>query len=207
MIPAGNRTLLLIISGPSGAGKTTLCDRLVKDFGSLSYSVSCTTRSPRSNEVDGESYYFLDEGLFRARLSENAFLEHAEVHGNWYGTLRGTVYDSLDRGGDILMDIDVQGAEQIRDYARKADEADAVRASLVDIFVAPPSLEELGHRIRGRGMDDGKTIDRRMKQAEKEMERAGEYQYLVVNDGIEEAYGVLKAIVIAERHRQKPATR
>jgi guanylate kinase len=203
MIESGNRSLLLIISGPSGTGKTTLCDRLVKDFDRISYSVSCTTRSPRANEIDGQSYHFLDEESFRSHLSQNAFLEHAIVHGNFYGTMRTTVYNALEAGRDILMDIDVQGADQIRQYARNADPGDAVRGGWVDVFVAPPTMEALSRRLRDRGMDNADAIELRMKQAENEMARAGEYGYLVVNDGIEEAYNILKSIVVAEHHRRR----
>lgn len=203
MMESRNRSLLLIISGPSGTGKTTLCDRIVKDFSRISYSVSCTTRSPRANEIDGQSYHFLDEKSFRSRLSQDAFLEHATVHGHLYGTMRASVYDALGAGGDVLMDIDVQGAEQIRQYARNAPSGDAVRNAWVDVFVAPPSMEALSLRLRDRGMDHGDVIERRMKQAENEIARAGEYDYLIVNDGIDEAYGVLKAIVVAEHHRMR----
>ncbi|MCB1101777.1 MAG: guanylate kinase, partial [Kiritimatiellae bacterium] len=114
MINVKPRPLLLAISAPSGTGKTTLCDRLVSEFPSMKYSVSCTTRSPRDGEIDGVDYLFLDEAAFVARIAEGAFLEHASVHGYRYGTLRETVLDAFAAGQDVVMDIDVQGAEQIR---------------------------------------------------------------------------------------------
>ncbi len=197
--------VLMIVSAPSGAGKTTLCDRLLAEFPSLAYSVSCTTRAPRAGEVDGEDYHFLSEAEFRRRLDAGDFLEHATVHGNLYGTPRSLVERSLNAGRDVLMDIDVQGAAQIRAVARRAPPEDPVRRGYADVFIAPPSLDVLRRRLEGRGTDAPDVIERRLRKAEAEMARSDEYMHVVVNDVLDEAYARLRAVFTAARARGAPS--
>ena len=193
--------LLLIVSAPSGAGKTTLCDRLLRVNPGMVYSVSCTTRPPREGECDGVDYTFLSDDEFQRRIRKEAFLEHARVHGYEYGTLRDPVLASLKAGFDVVMDIDVQGAAQIRESLGRLPDGDPMRIAYVDLFISPPSLEELKRRLISRGKDTSEVVERRLRQAREEMARCGEYQYGLVNEDLEEAAKVLEAIVIAERHR------
>ena len=196
-----DRPLLIVVSAPSGAGKTTLCNMLLENFERLDYSVSCTTRAPRAGEIDGRSYHFMNEAEFERRVAAGLFLEHARVHGALYGTLKASIEEILVRGDDVIMDIDVQGAAQIRAQVRALPEDHPIRRGFVDIFIAPPSIAELRRRLEGRAKDSAETIDRRVRQAESEMQSAGEYRYLVLNDDLNKAYDVLRAIVIAEHHR------
>lgn len=183
---------LFILSAPSGAGKTTLLKRVMAGLGNLAFSVSHTTRSPRPGEEDGVDYHFVSPLEFAGMRGQGLFLEWAEVHGNFYGTSRPAVMDQLGRGVDVVLDIDVQGASIIaRDEALAA----------VSIFVAPPSLEELERRLRGRGTESDETIAVRLGNAAREMAAASQYQYLVINDVLEEAVVTLKAVLIAERSR------
>ncbi len=194
------RALLLVVSAPSGAGKTTLCERLLAETPGMERSVSCTTRAPRGNEVDGKAYRFLSPAEFERRVAAGDFLEHAVVHGNRYGTLREPVEQALAAGRSVMLVIDVQGAAQVRQSARAA--GGLLRRSYVDIFVAPPSLETLRERLVRRNEDTPEVIDRRVRNAAQEMARRGEYRHLVVNDDIETAYRELRAIVNAERCRR-----
>jgi guanylate kinase len=198
-IPA-RPSLLLIVSAPSGAGKTTLCRRLLEEYPAMSYSISCTTRPPREGERDGREYFFLAEEEFHRRIEAMAFLEFARVHGHWYGTPRRLVEETLAAGRDVLMDIDVQGAAQIRAALHHAAPDDRMRRAYVDVFVAPPSIEELRRRLVARAQDADDVIRRRIDQAEREMRHAAEYQYVLVNDRLDEAFDVLRSIVVAERH-------
>lgn len=192
------RALLIVVSAPSGAGKTTLCDRLLAAHPGLAYSVSCTTRSPRGQERHGREYYFLTEGEFRRRLADGEFLEHAEVHGHLYGTLRSEVEARLRAGRSVLMDIDVQGAAQIRAALPCLPPDDPIRRGFVDVFIAPPSLEALRERLTKRGEDAAANIERRLRNAEGEMRRSGEYRHVVVNDRLDWALGELEAVLAAE---------
>ncbi|HIE10495.1 MAG TPA: guanylate kinase, partial [Kiritimatiellae bacterium] len=194
------RSLLLVVSAPSGAGKTTLCRRLLEEFERIRYSVSCTTRPPRGRERSGRDYVFLSEAEFRRMAERDEFLEYACVLGHWYGTPRGPVVEALKSGWDVLMDIDVQGASTIRSMARSLPAGDPLREGFVDIFIAPPSLEELRRRLRRRKEDSSDTIEFRLRQAEKELEHWREYQYLLVNDDVEQAYDVFRSIVLAEHY-------
>jgi guanylate kinase len=191
---------MLVVSAPSGAGKTTLCRRLLDANRGLRYSISCTTRPPREGESNGRDYHFLSEREFRERLERGEFLEHAQVYQNFYGTLRSSVEDLLVKGMDVLLDVDVQGARQLR---RKAQElaGTPIGRSYADVFIAPPSLAELRRRIESRGQDSVEVIERRMKAAEAEMAAMGEYRYLVVNDAIDPALEALQAVLMAEKHR------
>jgi len=195
------RALLLVISAPSGAGKTTLCRRLLEEFPQMAYSVSCTTRPPRGRERSGRDYRFLSEEEFRDLIERGEFLEHAEVHGYRYGTLRAPVEDALRAGRDVLMDIDVQGARTLRRMAQELGRGNPIHEGYVDVFIAPPSLEELRRRLEARREDAPETIELRMRQAAEELRHWDEYRYLVVNDDFDRAYDALRSIVVAEHHR------
>lgn len=186
---------LIIISAPSGTGKTTLCDRLLQDYPELVYSVSCTTRDPRGEEEDGVDYYFRSEEDFKRLLGEDAFLEHACVHGNYYGTLASPVREALSQGLSVLLDIDVEGAAKVRKSIAAASPSDPLKNGTVDIFIAPPSMEALRFRLESRGEDSPETIEKRLKNAQGEMERASEFKYRIVNDDLEVAYKELKAVL------------
>jgi guanylate kinase len=187
--------MLLVVSGPSGSGKTTLCRRLA-DSGEVRYSISCTTRAPRPGEQTGRDYHFMDRAEFEARLAAGDFLEHAEVHGNFYGSLKSEVVARLDAGEDVVMDIDVQGAAQIRQCADPL-----IRRASVDLFVMPPGEEELRARLSGRGTDSAEIIALRMTNALDEMSHWHEYTYLLVSSTREEDYARFLALVTAERMR------
>jgi guanylate kinase len=189
------KPLMLAISAPSGAGKSTLCDKLVHDFSNIVYSISCTTRAPRGDEKDGEHYYFLSKKEFKSRIKKGEFLEYAKVHGNYYGTLEDTVLYTMEQGKHILLDIDVQGVEQIRNAIKGFDTNHPIRKGFIDIFILPPSLEELEKRLRGRGTDAEDVIQKRLKNAKKEIEQARLYGYEIVNDDLELAYTELKNII------------
>jgi guanylate kinase len=187
--------MLLVVSGPSGSGKTTLCRRLA-DAGEARYSISCTTRAPRPGERDGLDYHFLDRADFEARLAAGDFLEHALVHGSFYGSLKSEVIFNLDTGIDVVMDIDVQGAAQIRQCADPV-----IRRAFVDLFVMPPDEKELRARLSGRGTDSEETIDLRMTNALDEMKHQREYTYLLLSSTREEDYARFLSLVTAERMR------
>lgn len=196
------KPLLLVISAPSGAGKSSLCNRLIEKFPAMIYSISCTTRAPRGSEQNGVHYHFLSEEEFCARIANGEFLEHALVHGNRYGTLKQTVVDALAQGLDIIMDIDVQGAQQIRSACAAMRNDDAIRQSFVDIFIAPPSMEELQRRLCGRGTDSADVIERRMRNAEEEIKHQPHYQYTVINNVFEHAADELVKIITSEHHNR-----
>ncbi len=198
MSQENNRSLCVVVSAPSGAGKTTLCEMLLAEFPAMAYSVSCTTRPVRPGELDGRSYMFMDAREFKRRIEAGEFIEHAEVHGHLYGTRRRDVEDALAAGRDVLMDIDVQGAEAVRKLAAAAPDSDIGRAYL-DIFVMPPSVEVLEQRLRGRGKDSAAVIRQRLLNARREMDRRGEYRYTIVNDALDEAYARLRSIILSER--------
>ena len=183
---------LFILSAPSGAGKTTLLKRVMADLPGLAFSVSHTTRQPRSGEQDGVDYHFVSRDRFEAMREQGIFLEWAEVHGNLYGTSRPAVLAQLATGFDVILDLDVQGAAILRASA-------AIPAA--SLFISPPSLLELERRLRGRETDSEETILLRLKNARKEMQAAVDYEYLIINDRLEQAIDTLRAIVIAERSR------
>ncbi len=192
------KPLLIIISAPSGTGKSTLCDRLLSDFPEISYSVSCTTRQPRGQEEDGVDYYFSTMEGFKQKIAQGELLEYATVHGNYYGTLRTPIDEAFKEGQSILLDIDVAGAEQVRAVIEDLDDDDPLKAGFVDIFIEPPSIEELRRRLETRAEDDADTIELRLNNASGEMARAGEYRYRVMNDDIEIAYRKLKDIIMVK---------
>lgn len=188
---------LFILSAPSGAGKTTLIQSLVEggfaDFGGLAFSVSHTTRKPRQGEIDGRDYHFVDRATFEAMVEADAFLEWAKVHDNFYGTSREEVFPRLERGIDVLLDIDVQGADQVLARCPEAH----------GIFVLPPSYEVLERRLRSRGLDDERTIARRLAVSLAEIERYDRYRYVIINDDARRASEVLAAIILEKRHRRE----
>ncbi|MFW2343612.1 guanylate kinase [Brevundimonas sp.] len=187
------RGVLLIVASPSGAGKTSLCRRLMADHGGLELSVSMTTRAIRPGEQAGRDYHFVDETEFQRLIEADAFLEWANVHGNLYGSPRAPVDRALAEGRDVLFDIDWQGA---REVARRCPE-DAVR-----VFILPPSLEELRRRLVTRSQDAEDVIDRRIRNAKGEIEHAAEFDYVFVNDDFDRSYAELAHIYHAERSRR-----
>ena len=189
------KPLFIVMSAPSGAGKTTLCDLLLQSYPEICYSVSCTTREPRLNEEDGVDYHFLSVEAFKKMIEEGLFLEYARVHDNYYGTLKAPVYEVLREGQCMLLDIDVAGAEQVRNHVAALPEGDPMRRGYIDIFIEPPSLDELVARLEHRGTDSQAVIDKRVRNAEKEMARAGEYMYQVTNDDLHTAFKRLCDII------------
>lgn len=180
--------LFIVISAPSGAGKTTLCDMLLQSYPELCYSVSCTTRKPRLNEEDGVDYHFLTIEAFKKLVAEGSFLEHALVHDNYYGTLKAPIYDALREGQCILLDIDVAGAEQVRKHVSELPDSDPMRRGFLDIFINPPSMDELLARLEHRGTDSPAVIEKRIRNAEQEMAHAGSYMYQIENDDLQTAF-------------------
>jgi len=190
------KPLFIVMSAPSGCGKSTLIDLLLQEYPDLVYSISCTTRAPRGDEEDGLDYHFLTVERFRELLAEDAFIEHAEVHGNYYGTLRKPIEEVLAEGNSMILDIDVVGAAKVRHFVmHHLPPDDPLRAGYVDIFINPPSLEELRARLEGRGTDAPDVIERRLANAEGEIARAGEYMFQVTNDDLQIAYRRLCDII------------
>ena len=189
MTEPSTKPILFLVSAPSGAGKTTLCHRLLEEEPLLRYSVSVTTRPPREGEVNGVDYEFTDRASFLRRVEDGDFLEYAEVHGNFYGTSRSKVEALLGEGYSVLMDVDVQGARQIREVLSRDEETD-----FFDVFISPPSMESLRIRLEGRGKDDASIIERRLKNAAREMEDAPRYAFQVVNDDLDIAFETLRSI-------------
>jgi guanylate kinase len=188
----GRRGLMLVLSSPSGAGKTTLSRRLLAEDHGVELSISVTTRQRRLSEVDGSDYHFIDRERYEAMLRNDELLEHAEVFGNCYGTPRKPVEAAIARGRDVLFDIDWQGTKQL---------IDTVRADLVTVFVLPPSLPELERRLKRRAEDSDETIHGRMAKAAEEISHYGDYDYIVINHDLEQAFRDVRAILAAERLR------
>ncbi|WP_040291760.1 guanylate kinase [Alishewanella agri] len=182
---------LFIISAPSGAGKSTLIQALLKRYSDMRLSVSHTTRAPRAGEQDGVHYHFTTIPDFQQRIANGEFLESAEVFGNYYGTSTQAIRELLSQGIDVFLDIDWQGAQQIR----------AKVAGTIGIFILPPSLDALQQRLTHRATDSAEVIAKRMAQAQSEMSHAFEYDYLIINDQLEQAYNELERIVLAQRNR------
>lgn len=201
MIKPKWKAMIIVVSAPSGAGKTTLCDKLQAEFKTLHYAITATTRPARDGEVDGKSYYFLSPSEFQKRLAADGFFETAIVHGYQYGSPKAPVVEALRAGKDVLMNLDVQGAARIRDVVRSAPPGDTLQTDLIDIFVVPPSLETLRNRLVKRGKDGAEVVERRLRQAEEEISHWREYKYMVVNDDLAEAYDNMRAIILAEHHR------
>lgn len=183
------KPLFIVLSAPSGCGKSTLIDMLLQEYPDMEYSISCTTRAPRGEEEDGLDYHFLTVARFRELIAEDAFLEYAEVHGNFYGTLRQPIVDVLNVGHSMILDIDVVGAAKVRHQVfHHLPPENPLRAGYMDVFINPPSMEELRARLEGRGTDAPAAIERRLANAEGEMARAGEYMFQVTNDDLALAY-------------------
>ena len=196
------RPLFIVMSAPSGCGKSTLIDMLLQEYPDLQYSISCTTRKPRGDEEDGIDYHFLTTDRFRELLAEGAFLEYAEVHGNYYGTLRQPIVDVLNEGNSMILDIDVVGAAKVRHQVmHHLPPTDPLRAGYMDIFINPPSMDALRARLEGRGTDAPDVIERRLANAEGEMARAGEYMFQVTNDELAVAYERLCDLIDAKSGR------
>jgi guanylate kinase len=185
---------LFIISAPSGTGKTTILKEILVGMQKVIFSVSHTTRSPRTGEKDGIDYYFIDKKTFAAMQKQELFLEWAEVHGNLYGTSIHKVQEATEQGLDVILDIDVQGARQVK--KRLGDKG-------AFIFVAPPSLEELARRLAGRSTETEADIATRLTNAKQEMKSITNYDYVIVNDSVDKAVEILKSIIIAERSRTR----
>ena len=182
------KPLFIVMSAPSGCGKTTLIDMILQEYGDIVYSISCTTRPPREGEEDGLDYHFLTRDRFEELLKENAFLEYAKVHDNYYGTLKAPIVEVLNEGNSMILDIDVQGAAKVRDYVRNLPNTDPLKIGYVDIFISPPSMEALRERLEGRGTDAQDVIEKRLHNAEGEIARAGEYMFQVTNDDLSHCY-------------------
>ena len=189
----GRRGLLLVLSSPSGAGKTTLSKRLLQVDSALGVSVSVTTRSPRRGEVDGQDYHFVSEAEFKRRLDAGELLEWAVVHGNYYASPRGPVEDALAAGRDTLFDIDWQGARQIREK---------MATDVVSVFILPPTGKALERRLMSRGQDSPEVVARRVANAAGEIAHWSEYDYVIVNTDIDASFATLSAILAAERHKR-----
>lgn len=182
--------MLLVISGPSGTGKGTLIKRLMEEDKSLVFSVSATTRAPRPGEINGVHYHFVSDEEYDQLVADNAFVEHATVHGNRYGTLRSEVYDRLARGENVVLDIDVQGALKVI----------ASEKEKVSIFILPPSMKILRERLTDRGTEPPEAVERRLHNALWEISQRDRYDYQVINDDLEDCLHTLQAIIEAEKH-------
>ena len=180
---------LYVVAAPSGAGKTTLVRMLLASEAGVNLSISHTTRSPRPGETDGREYHFVAVDVFRAMISRGEFLEWAEVHGNFYGTSKSRIAEQLAAGRDVLLEIDWQGAQQVRQQFPEA----------IGIFILPPSMEELTRRLTGRGTDAPEVVERRLAAAQAEMRHVGEFDYVIINDQLDQALDDLRAVVRAAR--------
>ncbi len=186
-----NRGVALIISGPSGVGKGTLLKMLMKEFPEINFSISYTTRKPRPGEIDGVDYVFVTKGRFFELVKEGMFAEWAEVHGNYYGTPKQEIENKLNKGIDVVFDIDVQGAVQLKQNLEDG----------VFVFILPPSLEELEKRLKKRRTDNEETIKIRLDNSKKEIKKYVEFDYVIVNDYLDDAYDKLRCIYLATKVR------
>lgn len=183
--------LLLVVSGPSGAGKGTICKALLARNPQIQISVSATTRNPRAGEVDGINYHFITRDTFEARIAEDGFIEHARVYDNYYGTPKANVMAALEAGEDMLLEIDIQGAMQVRE--RMPDG--------IYVFILPPSMSELKNRIIKRGSETEESLNKRFASAYQEIDFIKKYDYYIINDDLENAVTTLESIIRAEKHR------
>jgi guanylate kinase len=190
-IDATNSGLLIIVSGPAGSGKTTLCDRMLDEEPKIERVVTSTTRKPREGETDQVDYYFFDHDTFKAKIEAGEFYEYAHVHSNLYGTLKSEVQDKLAAGIDLLLNIDVQGAAQMRETAKQDP---LLKGNVVTVFIMPPSVEELENRLRGRGTDAEDEVQRRMQVALDEMKQSEHYDHTILSASRDEDFAALNAI-------------
>ena len=193
-----NSGILLIVSGPAGSGKTTVCDRMLAEEPAIQRVITSTTRAPRGQEKDRVDYYFSDKATFEAKIAAGDFYEHAQVHSNLYGTLKSEVQEKLTDGIDLLLNIDVQGAAQMRETAQHDE---LLQGKVATVFIMPPSLEELEQRLRGRGTDADDEVQRRMKVALEEIEHADRYDYVLRSASRWEDFENLRSIYRAEKMR------
>ncbi|KUK35062.1 MAG: Guanylate kinase [Caldanaerobacter subterraneus] len=191
MLSKKKKGLLIVLSGPSGAGKGTICKALMEKEKDLKLSISATTRPPRSGEIEGKNYFFKSEEEFEKMIENDSFLEWAKVYGHYYGTPKDFVLKNLDEGNDVVLEIDIQGALKIKEKFPEG----------VFIFILPPSMEELKNRIKKRGTETEEEIIKRFKSAYEELNYVSRYNYVVINDSVEEAVEKIKAIIIAEKCR------
>ena len=196
--PRTRGPLLILISAPSGGGKTTLCQQLLAARRDMTRAITCTTRAPREGERDNVDYYFLDPAAFLKRVQAGHFLEHATVHGNSYGTLKAEVLGKLRQGGDVLLNVDVQGASAIRERAEQDAE---LKRSLVSVFLTPPSVGILEARLRKRGTDAEAVIQKRLSVARQEIAQWKHFDYLLISGSISDDLRHMQAIVEAEKMR------
>src|SRR5438132_3001484 len=202
MAAINSNPLLVVLSAPSGTGKTTLCEHLLKAHPNLTRAITCTTREPRPGERDGLDYYFLDAATFLKRVQAGKFLEHATVHGNSYGTLKSEVLGKLRQGKDVILNVDVQGAATIREESKEDHE---LGRALLTVFLTPPSMEVLEQRLKKRGLDSGPIIQKRLSVARQEIAQWKHFDYLIVSSSVEEDLQRMEAILEAEKMRQSRA--
>ena len=188
-----NKGLMLVLSSPSGAGKGSICRSLLSLDNNLNMSISTTTREKRPNEIDGSDYFFVDENKFNELLIKDYFIEHAKVFGNYYGTEKKIIEDSINQGKDLLFDIDWQGAQQLREKMGE---------DVVSVFILPPSKKELEKRLKNRGQDSDLVVKNRMNEASSEITHWAEYDYLIINDNIDQSVSDVLNILKAERMKR-----
>ena len=191
-----NRGLVLVVSSPSGAGKTTICKRLIQDIENLSLSVSVTTRLKRQNEIDGKDYYFKSNEEFDKMVKQEKFLEHARVYGYSYGTLKSEINSKITNGINVIVDIDWQGTRQIEEH---------IPDDIVKIFILPPSIKELEKRLEARATETQDSFQKRMSEARKEISHYNEYDFIIINEDVQESVNKIKLILNSEilrKHRQ-----
>ena len=194
--------ILFLLSGPAGSGKSTLLKDALKEFDNLEFSISCTTRLAREQEVDGKEYHFLTEDEFQSKVDNDEFLEYANVHKWNYGTLKSSVKAALEKGIDVIMDIDVQGAQKVRSC-----QDEIISSALVDIFITTKNIAELESRLRGRGSEDDETFELRMETASSELKEWSHYAYCIISGTQQEDFRLLSSIINSERakvHRMNP---
>ena len=191
IIKSKKRGILMVVSGPSGAGKDTVCQELIKRNSNIWISISCTSRKPRKGEIDGESYFFLTEEEFEKKIDAGYLLEYAKYNGNYYGTPKDKINEYLDKGIDVILVIEVQGAKKIKELVKDA----------IFVFILPPNMKELKRRLTNRGTEDKEVILNRFKTAYQEINELSKYNYVVINDQVDKAASKIESILISEKCR------
>lgn len=194
-----SKPIFLVVSAPSGGGKTTVCNRLLASDLGLQRAITCTTRAPRPGEVDGKDYYFLTKDQFESKKAADEFLEWANVYGNFYGTLKSEIIRRLELGQDVIVSVDVQGVASI---AKMAKNDPVLSASFVSLFIALPSVEALRKRLEGRGSDSPEVIQKRLDTARTEMQTCGGFDYILLSGSMDEDYERAYAVVLAEKMKR-----